>query len=500
MRRIAYCSPVNPLPTGISDYSEELLPFLGQYAEIVLFVPSGTQPTNQNLRRLEVHPVDLLPRRHAARPFDAIVYHLGNSPVHAEIYEAAQRLPGVVVLHEWVLHHFKLWYAATRRGDVEQYMRELAQRYGERGTSVGQRMARGQLLDAAFEMPLVEDVVERAAGIVVHSRWMHDRVKALRPDVAAAVVPMGVPLPMEIRREDARRRLNLPAGVPIWASFGHINPYKRMEAAMRAFRRFRAVEPRARYLLVGSLSPSYDLPGLIRRLGLGDSVHILGHLSSEDFALYLAASDICLNLRYPTAGETSASSLRLLAAGRPTLVSDVGALAEFPDDVAGKVAIGPGEEQHIFALARLVHLWPEFAARWGDSARRYVAARHTLPEAAHRYILFLAALYGWSPPTRQRPTLWDLLVFRAPMPASSLPEDAREGERQKVVRDDQPGAGSPAATIEPQGLLHQLAEDAGRALAELAVQPDDASVLEDVATTLAGLWSEPVPRDLERAG
>ncbi len=45
----------------------------------------------------------------------------------------------------------------------------MEQRYGERGAAVGRRMAQGQLLDAAFTMPLVEDVVERAQGLIVHS-------------------------------------------------------------------------------------------------------------------------------------------------------------------------------------------------------------------------------------------------------------------------------------------------------------------------------------------
>ena len=119
MKRLAYCSPVNPLQSGISDYSEELLPYLGQYAEVVLFIPRGVTPANAQLRRtIEIRPLDQLQRFHRLQPFDALLYHMGNSPVHAEIYELAQRLPGIVVLHDWVLHHFKLWYAAARRGDV----------------------------------------------------------------------------------------------------------------------------------------------------------------------------------------------------------------------------------------------------------------------------------------------------------------------------------------------------------------------------------------------
>ena len=36
--KLAYFSPLNPQPSGMSDYSEELLPYLAADAEITLFV------------------------------------------------------------------------------------------------------------------------------------------------------------------------------------------------------------------------------------------------------------------------------------------------------------------------------------------------------------------------------------------------------------------------------------------------------------------------------
>lgn len=61
--RIAYCSPVNPAPSGISDYSEELLPYLAQYAEITLFVADGLRPTNPQLgQHFTVLPIRKLER------------------------------------------------------------------------------------------------------------------------------------------------------------------------------------------------------------------------------------------------------------------------------------------------------------------------------------------------------------------------------------------------------------------------------------------------------
>lgn len=477
MRRIAYCSPVNPLPSGISDYSEELLPFLGRYADVVLFVPEGVTPANPRVREhLEVRPMDTLARAHARQPFDALIYHIGNSPVHAEIYEHALRLPGVVLLHEWVLHHFKLWYAATRRADAGIYEREVVARYGAAGERVARRMARGQLLDGAFDLPLVEDVVASAAGLIGHSRYVVDRACALRGDLPTAVVPMGVPLPRLRDARAARARLGLPLGAPLWASFGHVNPYKRVEAALRAFRHFLRWEPAARYLLVGSVSPSYDLGAVIRRLGLQESVIVSGYVAPSEFGDYVAASDLCLNLRYPTAGETSASLLRLLGAGRPTLVSAVGALDELPDDVCAKVDPGPAEAEQILAYAHALWRAPRLAQSLGRHARAHIAREHSLERAARGYIAFLDRLYDWGVTLPERAPLWSVedADFE---PASATGTRAIDAPAARV----QPGADS---------VVRQLSIDAGIALAELGASPDDAAV-SDAAALLADLFVTP---------
>ena len=476
MRRIAYCSPVNPVESGISDYSEELLPYLGQYAEVALFVERGIVPTNAQLRaHLAVHSLDELPALHRKQPFDALIYHMGNSPAHGAIYELLQRIPGVVVLHDWVLHHFKLWYAATRRKDVGAYLREMQQRYGAEGERVGRKLSRGQLQDAAFRLPLVEDVIERAQGLIGHSRFVADQARALRPALPAAVVPMGVPLPPAVSRDAARMALGLPLDAPIWASFGHINPYKRMESALRAFKRFRADQPNARYILVGSVSPSYDLAALIRRLGLDDAVSVTGYAPRADFERYVAAADLCLNLRSPTAGETSASLLRLLGAGRPTLVSAVGAFVELPSDVCAQVDADWSESALILAYARLLQTQPALASQLGHNARAFVGREHTLDGAAQGYIRFLSELYAWGELPKLRPVLWSV----------------EEAEPQ--LPDSTPADPSPSNPALPSVVAIAVAQ-VGTAAAELGLTETDEQPLREIAATLDDLLRDPPRR------
>jgi glycosyltransferase involved in cell wall biosynthesis len=478
MRRIAYCSPVNPVASGISDYTEELLPYLGQYVDITLFVERGVVPSNEHLREhVEVRTLDELPARHRRQPFDAIVYHMGNSPAHGTILDLADRIPGVVVLHEWVLHHLKIWHAAERRRDINLYLAEMRRRYGADGERVARKMSRGQLQDAAFNYPLVEDVIERARGLIGHSRFVVDQARGVKPDLAAAVVPMGVPLPPLIDRDEARQQLGLPTTAPIWASFGHINPYKRMENALRAFKRFRIEHSDARYILVGSISPNYDLQNLIRRLDLDDAVLVTGYVSRSPFERYVAAADLCLNLRYPTAGETSASLLRLLGAGKPTLVSAVGAFAELPDDVCARVDVDASEGDLILAYARLLHDHPVIAAQLGSNARSFVARDHTLEGAARGYITFLSSLYGWGDVPATRNVLWEVS-------SSEFQVSSSEFQVPGTAQVDTP-IQNPKSEIQ-----NRFVSSVAAAAAELGVREDDTAPLNDIAATIDDLLGD----------
>ncbi len=488
MRRIAYLSPLNPAPSGISDYSEELLPYLAQYAEITLYVEEGLRPSNQELaRHLELRPAGRLERDQRRRPYDAIVYHMGNSPVHAWIWRALQRLPGVVVLHEFVLHHFMLNYAATVCRDVKGYRAEAAARYGAEGERVANLMLHGRFTEAAFEMPFCEGVLDAADGLIAHSRYVLDRVAALRPGLAVAHVPMGVPLPPPLGRGEARARVGLPPAAPVLASFGHINPWKRLEPALRAIAALRAEYPDLHYLLVGSVSPNYDVRAVVARAGLDAAVTVTGYVDRDSFEGYVAAADICLNLRHPTAGETSASLLRLLGAGRPTLVTASGSFAELPSGIAAQVDPDASEGDLILAYCRLLLARPDLAAAMGASARAYVAREHTLDSAAAGYLRFLAARYGWGELRRLRAEpLWE-------------PRTQNKEQRTKLVLSEVEGnkeqpvghQGSVRqAAHPPSSILHPHSAAVAGALAGMGATEDDAPLLEGTARAMNELFGE----------
>ncbi|MGC8874071.1 MAG: glycosyl transferase family 1, partial [Chloroflexia bacterium] len=164
--RIAFFGPLRPVASGISDYCEELLPYLAEGAEISIFV-DGYEPTNLFLRRrFPICDYREFPRQHRTRPFDLCLYHMGNHICHAYIYEMLQRYPGVVVLHDTVLHHFLGEYLSRGEGPAAY----RAAFPDELGRSLLRRRRAGlwSYLDH-FLFPGIAPVVRASRGIIVHS-------------------------------------------------------------------------------------------------------------------------------------------------------------------------------------------------------------------------------------------------------------------------------------------------------------------------------------------
>jgi SAM-dependent methyltransferase len=197
-------------------------------------------------------------------------------------------------------------------------------------------------------------------------------------------------------RGAARRSLAERAGwtlddaAAVFGVFGFLKPYKRIRESLRAFARLRREYPAIKIVLVGEEHPHYPLRPLISELGAEDGVAILGHLPLAQFSDCMAGVDCCINLRRPTAGETSGSVMRALALGKPTLVSDLGSFAELPDDAVFKIPVDDKEEQWLYEYMRVIVDEPEFAGAVGANGRAYVHRTALWPQVAAQYAKFLA--------------------------------------------------------------------------------------------------------------
>jgi len=389
---IAYFSPLNPQPTGVADYSEELLPHLARYAEMDLFVGDYRPNNPAVIERFEIFHYRHFPSLQRRRRYDACLYHMGNNPFHRYIYDTLLHYPGITVLHDYALHRF-FRSTTLESGNPAAYVREMGYSYGWQGFELAHWAMHHTRSFPDYALPLVGRVVDASLGIIAHNEYTRRRIALFHPNVPIAKINHHLSLKaLEDNPPDPRQvraSLGLRDDQFVVASFGHIAPTKHIDVALRAFALFRQMFPQAVYLLVGKVIPEYNVRDLIQALDLEDAVILTGHVSKGDFQRYMTIPDVCVNLRYPTAGETSGSLIRMMGTGKPVIVSDTGAFSELPDDVCIKLSVDQEEENsllaHLLALARD----PAQRRRIGHNAQQYIQANHRIENSARGYITFV---------------------------------------------------------------------------------------------------------------
>ena len=359
--RVAYFSPMPPETSGIADYSALLLPALRRHVDVTVVKRGSKRPP---------------------RGVDLSVYHIGNNPdAHGWILDALRRTPGLVVLHDFVLHHLVAGVTIGRR-DGHGYLDAMEREHGV----VGRLLAHG-VLDKRLpplwearpeEFPLAGEVLGLATGLVVHSRYVEERARAAGFDRPIARVPHPAWPDPEVEPAAVE-------GTPLYGAFGNVNQSKRVPQLLEAFARVRAEHPSARLLLVGATSPGFDLDRRLQRLGLqGDGILREGYVDERRLWQLMAACDVHVSLRSPTMGETSGTAIRGLTLGKPLVVSDVGWFSELPPGVALEVPVGEREVDDLEVALRLLAERPDARTAMGAAARALASTEHDLERVAEQ--------------------------------------------------------------------------------------------------------------------
>jgi glycosyltransferase involved in cell wall biosynthesis len=385
-RRIAWCSPVPPARTGIADYSADLLPHLVEQYDIEVIVdPEQAEVPAALAARHRVLSGPEAAARHRAAPYDLFVYHVGNSAYHTYLLPLLWRYRGLVVLHDFTLAGLVL--ASLHRGLWPVPLEEELTAEGQLDALAHVRehgIDWGHLIDQA---PLNRRVLEAAELVVAHSAWTCREVRR-RVGVPAVRVPMAVPV-LELATPGMERlRLGLPADAFLVCTLGVVGGGKRLESLLRAVAALPAAFRKQTVVaVVGAVWPGEErrLPAVAESLGVADRVRWVGRVPRRDFSAYARAADVCVQLRYPVRGETSAALYRALAAGSACVVSDQGAMVELPDAVAVKVRTPDHEVEDL--TAALVRLYEDPAARaeLGRAALGHVRQEHDPAAVAGRY-------------------------------------------------------------------------------------------------------------------
>ncbi len=314
--------------------------------------------------------------------YDCVVYNLGNHlPFHREIYHASQRVPGIVILHDYVMHHFFAGYYLDYLQSAKLYTAAIERLYGRTAVAMAREAFAGQRrgvwnTDEVVNFPFFEDAVRGAYGVFVHSTF-------LRECLAVFPGPVGsVHLAYDLPHSDpvfTREDLGIPADKLLVITVGNVNPNKRINSVIRVLARAPDLAERMKYLVLGSGSEAYldELDELVRQNHLQDVVQLCGYQPDEKLYAYLTHADLCINLRVPAIEGASASLVEALLYGKPVIVSNTGCYAELPDDCVCKISLMNEEEDLALALEFLLSNENE-RRQMADRGRRF-AEEHCRP-------------------------------------------------------------------------------------------------------------------------
>lgn len=354
MMNIAYCSPFNPIKSGISDFSEELIMELKKYAKIDLFY--NKQPSNKKIQEnFEFINIKELSKDSVREKYDTIVYHMGNNAeYHKYIAETFLEYPGILELHDFSLHNY-LAMETYVHNDIEGYANCVRYCHGEKGIKIVKEFLDGKTgapwETHALELTVNKHLIDRANGVIVHSDMAKQMVKGIRPDVPVVNIPLHTPKSTEnyeVAKLQAKKKLNLSENTLVLGSFGYATKAKRIIETLEALAQYYKKETKNfHYYIVGKVD-GIDVKSKVKELSLQENVSVTGFTGLEEFKTYMSACDICLNLRYPTHGESSASLHRMLGMGKPVIVSNIGSFEEYPDEIVLKVRCDDNEVTEIY--------------------------------------------------------------------------------------------------------------------------------------------------------
>jgi glycosyltransferase involved in cell wall biosynthesis len=363
--KVGFFSPLHPARTGVADYSAALLRALSPLGEVTVNAGDG----------------------------DVNLYHLGNNRLHGEIYSRALKTPGVIVLHDAVLHHFFL--GSLSEAD---YIAEFVYNYGAWNEDLARDLWKRRAVSGTdpgyFQFPMIKRVVERSLAVVVHNPGAAAIVKKHVPGAIIHEIPhlLETP-PMPPGYEIIRLRLELGIGGQtfLFGVFGHLRESKRLTTVLRAFQRARTGADIALLVagefassdLARSLEPILHAPGIVR----------VGYVPETDFWRQAAAVDACINLRYPAAGETSGIAMRLMALAKPVMLSAGCETSRFSDSECLRVDAGPAEEEMLAEYMVWLARFPADARAIGQRAAAHIRAFHDPTKVASLYWEALNSCY-----------------------------------------------------------------------------------------------------------
>jgi len=389
--KLNWFSPLPPATTDIAHYTKRLLPEMSSVAEVTLWTDQRDWDRQlENFADVRSYRLEQMRWAELNRA-DMTFYQLGNNPrFHGTIWQVSRLHAGVVVLHDFRLHHFFDGLYRVEFRDRDSYLAVMQRYYGDEGRRDAERCyqtAASNIDYMAQRYPLTNLALENAVGVVVHTKDSFDSLANNQKwPLAYAHLPFPLhaagisPTRRSRKAVDSRYQLIL---------FGYIGRNRRLNSIFRALAEIPERDMFHLEVFGSILDEEKQIRAQIKSLDLRNHVTLHGFTREEELDIALSESDLAINLRSPTMGEASGSQLRIWAHALPSLVSRVGWYASISPEIAAFVRPDENEVADIQKHLRSFLANPERFAKMGEKGRQELEEKHS-PEGYARVLLQIA--------------------------------------------------------------------------------------------------------------
>ncbi len=389
---IAFFTPLPPVESGISDYSEDIINALSSYLDIDVFIDDGYTPSTSFPESVNVYNHKEYTKKYSQ--YSDTVYQMGNSEYHFYMYPYVQKYRGTLVLHDYNMHGAVYHYAMNKnKGDYQLYRKCLLEDFSVAEVdNYIQAQKNGSANPAIYDMETNGLVTNYAKKTIVHSEeakyklLMNDIKRDVRVIASYAIIDE-LPDAGQIKENNGFGRDTV-----VISAFGGIHDTKRAVPILKAFAKLKSEVENVHLLFAGKLADGIkdNFERIIAENNISDSVTVTGYIDLDKFKEYIDMTDICLNLRYPSNGETSGSLMRILAKGKCVVVNEIGSFAEIPDEICVKLppANVTGEMREIeiiFSTMKELVDNPEKRGSLGKRARKFAEENLDINIVAKHY-------------------------------------------------------------------------------------------------------------------
>jgi glycosyltransferase involved in cell wall biosynthesis len=401
--RLAVVTCLPPDATGIANFAlkqlsevDAVIDVFSQVRDVAHFLRVRAVLAAHTGGRVRLHPMASLLARDVTNRYERLVFMLGNSRHNFEVFRSMETLAGFGAGDRIVCHlHDPCCHNVVQLGkglEPGPYLAYLGRLYDNPGLLANFGSENWQAHKAAVDAGILGIRTLFDVGVrhfIVNSeaaaRIVREDLSPAESDETRVDVLYHPVFEPEVSRQQAEPH----DGSLIIGTFGAPSVSKGTNIVLEAVQELRRRGVKAKLIIAG-FDANYFADGELAKTEDRSWLELAEPTTERELQLDMLKCDIAVQLRRTNLGESSGVVPSLLALGIPTIVSPIGAFAEYGE------AVGTFDGYDPIALADLLESGPQI----DQPAMQRYAREHSLPHFNAR-LLSMLGLEAAVPPVAQ---------------------------------------------------------------------------------------------------